>query len=165
MAARRKSNIPWFCLLFILMCYVSFSACQQPQVYEANHTIENKSWYYDDVLVFETEIQDTAPPYNLYVHIRHSSKYAYANLWLKIKTVFPDGTERTDPLNIPMANDEGRWYGSGVGSVLSNQVQIQKNAILQQIGKYRFEIWQDMRVDPIPEIMDVGFMIEKAEGQ
>ena len=34
--------------------------------------------------------------------------------------------------------------------------------LCQEIVKYRFEIWQDMRENPIPEIMDVGFVIEKS---
>jgi len=168
MTIRRKIDVKkWFRLVLIFFFMgISLMACKQNQVYEQSYAFEANSWYYDNVLNFETNIEDINALYHLQIHVRHTNEYAYSNLWLKIKTIYPDGEERTDPLNIPMADDEGRWYGGGIGTVLTNDVTIQKNASLQQTGTYRFEIYQDMRVNPMTEIMNVGFSVEKmGEGE
>lgn len=137
--------------------------CNSNRVFEGNLSIKGQEWYYEDELKFETPIEDTTQLYNLFINVRHTNDFPYSNLWLKIHTTFPDGTKKSDPLNLPMAEESGRWFGTGVGSVLSNQVMIQKNATLNQTGVYKFGIEQNMRINPLKEVLDIGLLVEKSE--
>ena len=147
-------------LVFFVMLLVS---CNEQRIYEGNQSIENQEWFYEQAMPFQTEILDTSQRYNLFLNVRHNHDYSYSNLWLKIKTVFPDGSSTIVPVNIPMSDPEGKWYGKGLGSVLSNQIMIQKNAFLDQVGQYQFMIEQDMRVNPLTDVLDIGLRIEKME--
>ena len=150
-------------LVFVSLFLVAmlFSACQSPSAYEENIGLNPEGWYYKDTLLFKADIQDIEKPYNVFLNIRHSSEYSKRNLWLKIVTIFPNGKVETAPLNVPMADLDGKWFGTGFGSVLSNQIQIQKNAIFESKGIYEFKIVQDMRYNPVTELIDVGMQIDQ----
>ncbi len=150
-------------IITLLLWVMLLPACGEGAVFEENRSIEQGEWYYDNLLVFEVDIERTDVLYDVFVNVRHTEEFAYSNLWLEIKTIFPDGTETEGPLNLPMANEAGKWYGSGLGSTLSNEILIQENALFNQQGKYRFEISQNMRQNPSLNIMDVGMRIAEAK--
>lgn len=152
-------------LLQLVLVFGLFSivACKSPSTFEENISIEEGTWYYKDTLSFEANIEDTEALYNVFINVRHSNEYPNANLWLKVVTTFPDGKTQVAPLNVPMADPEGKWFGTGFGSILSNQIQIQRKAIFDQKGIYKFQVLQDMRVNPMKEIIDVGIQIDKNE--
>lgn len=163
-----QPNIIYFKISFLLQIVLAFGlvsivACQSPSTFEENISINEGTWYYQDTLSFEATIEETEVPYNVFINVRHSNEYPNANLWLKVITTFPDGKTQVAPLNVPMADPEGKWYGKGFGSILSNQIQIQRRAIFDQKGSYKFQVLQDMRENPMKEIIDVGIQIDKVE--
>jgi len=145
-----------------LMTACLFYSCDSNRIFESNENIDNGDWSYEDTLVFKTNMEDTISRYNVFLNIRHTKDYEYANLWLKIITTFPNGEIVNTPVDLPIADADGRWYGSGSGSVLSTKLLIQENAIFPNKGEYKWEMVQNMRINPISEIMDVGLTIEKA---
>ncbi|MBK8443404.1 MAG: gliding motility lipoprotein GldH [Sphingobacteriales bacterium] len=142
---------------------MALSACEVRSFYRETAAIQNQKWYYDDIKVFDVDIQDTTALYNIYLSVRHSGAYPYSNVWLKIKTHYPAGNTQLSPININVADNKGEWYGSGLGSTISLETLIQENAILPEKGTYRFEVIQDMRENPLSEISDVGLAVEKSE--
>jgi len=155
-----KINIFFLTVFFVsVLC----SCNDENRVFESNQNIEEAGWTYDNSVVFEAEILDTTAQYNLYVNIRHTKNYEYSNLWMKILTTIPGEEPIETPVNLPIANADGKWFGSGLASVLSVKLIIQEKAILPKIGKYKFELIQNMRVDPVEDILDVGLIIEKSE--
>ncbi len=148
--------------MLLLLTSIIYS-CNDNRIFESNQSIENNQWTYDNPIVFDVEIQDTSVRYDVYVNIRHTKEYEYSNLWMKIQTTFPNAEKVETPVNLPMADDDGKWFGSGLGSVLSTKLLIQEKAIFPEIGTYKLELFQNMRVNPVEEIMDVGLEIEKSE--
>jgi len=138
-----------------------FCGCQSKYYYESFKSIPNQEWTYADTLEFKVEIADTNAIYNIYVLPRHTISYPYMNLWIKIKTIYPDNEMREQRIDIPMADKSGKWFGKGVSALKLNEVSIIQNVKLKQIGKYAFKISQDMRYEPILNIRDFGFRIEK----
>ncbi len=145
----------------ILLLIISFSSCNQNIVFEDMHDIKDALWTYDDVAKFESNIVDTSARYNIYFNVRHTNQYPNMNLWVFIKTYYPSGRVMEDKVEIPLASKEGQWYGSGLSDIISGQVMMQQNAKFPEKGKYKFEIAQYMRHDPIKEIMDIGLTLEK----
>lgn len=152
-----------FFQLGLAICLLFLASCESPSAFEENQTLDQSGWLYKDTLSFKADIKEANIPYNVFVNIRHSSEYPNANLWLKIETIFPDGTKQLSPVNIPMADPTGKWYGQGFGSILSNEIKIQEKALFKETGIYEFKIIQDMRVNPVTELIDIGLKIEKVE--
>jgi len=82
---------------------------------------------------------------------------------LFIKTVFPNGKFSNDTLECVLADEKGKWLGTGLGDIYDNQIPFKRNVRFPMAGTYRFEIEQGMRTETVPLIMDVGLRIEKAE--
>ena len=153
------NKLPAFMLLFILF----FSSCDSNRIFEENQTIPENEWGSDNILKFNVEVVDTVSPTNFYVNVRNSDGYPYNNLFLFIKTTFPNGKVSKDTLECVLADEKGKWLGSGMGDIYDNQIPFKRNVHFPIKGKYTFEIQQGMRADKIPLIMDVGLRIEKAD--
>lgn len=148
-------------LLLTLAAVLILSSCDKARLMEENQQISNNSWEYKDAKQFTAEISDTAQTYNLYVNVRHSFQFEWRNVWVNIKTVFPDGKTFDKRVNLVLSEPDGHWYGDCLGDNCDLQVNIQNNAFFPQKGKYTFVVTQDMRVNPLPFVKSVGMRIER----
>lgn len=149
--------------VLFLLCILLFSSCDSARIFEKNQVIPESGWAQSNVIKFDVDIKDPATPANFYINVRNADGYPYGNLYLFIKTVFPNGKLSNDTLECVLADDKGKWLGSGIGDIYDNQIPFKRNVRFPLAGTYRFEIEQGMRVETIPLIMDVGLRIEKAE--
>jgi gliding motility-associated lipoprotein GldH len=99
----------------------------------------------------------------MYINVRNAGGYQFSNLFLFVKTTLPKGQASIDTVECNLATPEGKWLGSGLGDIYDNQILYKKNIRFLFSGKYKFEIEQAMRINPLPMIMDVGIRIEKAQ--
>jgi gliding motility-associated lipoprotein GldH len=147
----------------LLLSVLFFSACDNARIFEKNQALPETGWAQSNVVKFDVDIKDPATPANFYVNVRNADGYPYSNIFLFIKTVFPNGKMSNDTLECVLADEKGKWLGSGLGDIYDNQIPFKRNARFPLAGTYHFEIEQGMRTDTIPLIMDVGLRIEKAE--
>ncbi|MEO6883618.1 MAG: gliding motility lipoprotein GldH [Bacteroidia bacterium] len=146
---------------FLGLILITFSSCDKNRVFEQNQKIPDDTWDAKNVLKFQVNITDTVTPTNFYVNIRNTDNYPYRNIFLFITTRFPDGGKATDTLECTLADQNGKWLGSGLGDIWDNQILFKKNVRFPHTGNYIFEYQQAMRAEQLPEIMDVGLRIEK----
>lgn len=97
----------------------------------------------------------------MYVNIRHTDEFPYNNMWLNLQTTLPDNTITTSKIDVPLSEPEGAWTGNCIDGICYNTVLIQKNFRFPAEGKYIFTLEQDMRMNPIPALLDVGIRVEK----
>lgn len=147
-------------IALLLFITIFFAACDKNRVFEKNREIKNYSWDSKSKASFTFEIRDTTVLYNIYVNIRHADFYQYSNLWLMVRTTFPDGKQISKRIEIPLANDVGAWYGEGLGDIWDVQQLIQQGAFFNKVGKYTFELEHNMRTDPLAAIMAIGIRVE-----
>ena len=148
---------------FLLICVLFFSSCDSKRVFEQNQAIPESGWAGTNILKFNVDIKDPSTATNFYINVRNADGYPYNNLFLFIKTTFPNGKMSKDTLECILADEKGKWLGSGMGDLYDNQIPFKKNVRFPLAGTYSFEIEQGMRTENIPLIMDVGLRIEKAE--
>lgn len=154
--------------LRLIILVVFLSACDSAKVFEENIALENHIWNVENHPKFQVEITDTVSDMNLIVNIRHSAHYPFSNLWVFVNTTNPEGTQRTDTLECVLAAKNGQWLGSGLGDIWDIQIPLKTQAFSSS-GYYTFEIEQAMRygdkgrIEQLPEVMNVGFRIEKKE--
>lgn len=156
------SSIASFWQLIAVALLWLVTSCTETPFYEDNYAFESGSWHVGDTVRFEFGIDDTTARYDLFLHLRHTNDYPYANLWTLIETVFPDGEATGGRVDLPMAAPDGRWYGDGSGDLLRNEVLIQAGARLPQTGTYRLSIAPYMRVDTLPGLLDLGLIVRKS---
>jgi gliding motility-associated lipoprotein GldH len=150
-------------LILFLFSILFFSSCDNSRIFEKNTAIPEVGWSSKNVIKFDVDIANPNAPTNFYVNVRNAAGYPYSNLFLFIKTTFPNGKMSKDTLECILANDKGKWLGSGMGDIFDNQIPFKRNVRFPQEGKYTFEIQHGMRMDTIPLIMDVGLRIEKSK--
>ena len=137
-------------------------SCGNEAILDDNVSIPDYNWDLNNILHLEAEIPDTITSYNVYLNVRNGSNYPYSNLFLFLTTYAPKGELARDTVEILLADERGKWLGSGSGNVRDSRVLFKRNFRFPQAGKWRFEIQQAMRMNPLPQIMDAGMRIEKA---
>ncbi len=143
------------------LCFLLFhlSSCSQSSVYERNITINDQLWFHRQVPEFEIHTIDTTQNFDIFVNLRHSSKYNYSNLALIIQEVSPTQEEKTYYIQLQLAEPDGRWKGIGTGNILSYQALFLKDYHFADTGIYTFRVKQNMNINPLPEILDVGIKV------
>ncbi|MGQ0826831.1 MAG: gliding motility lipoprotein GldH [Bacteroidota bacterium] len=158
----KQKKIKSIVLLVSILCLFLIS-CDEKRIYEENREIPGSAWSSGNGLTFEVDVKDPSTPTNFYINVRNADGYPFSNLYLFVKTTFPNGIISADTLECVLADENGKWLGNGLGDIYDNQIPFKKNVRFPLPGKYTFEIKHGMRSDVIPLIMDVGLRIEKAE--
>ncbi len=147
--------------LLLIWGAILFHSCTGNRVLDENHIIPQGIWQQENRLVFTAGINDTVQPCNIYLHIRNDLSYPFSNLFLFLRTRFPDGSVSRDTIECQLAGPDGRWLGSGVGNIRSNRFLFQQNFRFPRRGNYVFELEQAMRMKELKGIRNAGIMIEK----
>lgn len=140
-----------------------WSGCDRSMVFDQSVSVKGRSWHRAVQYPFLVTIDDTVSAYNLYINLRHTGDYPFANLFLFLHSSLPDGRTSTDTLELVLADTRGRWYGSGLGDLLWYRVPYKRGVQLAQSGVYRFSLEQAMRNEALPAIVNVGFRVERVQ--
>jgi len=145
-----------------LLAVLSLIGCKENYIYEKFEPINKGEWFFDDEIPFEFEITDTLQRYNLFLLVRHTTTYPYQNFWMNVNTEFPNKENQQQNVDVPMADKTGKWYGTGFNNIKTNEILIQPNAKMPQLGIYKLGIKQAMRYEPVVNIIDIGLRIQPA---
>lgn len=151
-------------LLSISICCLLLSSCQTVDLYEKTASIPGHQWKSSFKPVFTFTINDTTAAYKLFLTIRHFDKYNYKNIYLKVTTRQPgDDSTRSVMYDLPLANDDEGWKGSGMDDIWEQRILLSSPAgnEFHRKGNYTFTIEQVMREDPLENVLNVGLRIEK----
>ena len=89
------------------------SSCGTPPVVAESQEVPLDGWKSEDVLRFQWDMNDTLSRHDLMLDVRHGQDYPYSNLHLFLTYRFPNGKSRTDTIDCTLADELGRWRGSG----------------------------------------------------
>jgi gliding motility-associated lipoprotein GldH len=135
--------------------------CTGNDVYFEYKPISEAGWNKDSICRFDVSISDTLAHYNVYVNVRHRKDYPYQNLWIFLKMTAPSKCVTKDSIECYLADAQGKWLSTGIGSILNMPVLYRQNVTFQRAGVYRFELLQGMREDVLTGINDMGIRVEK----
>jgi gliding motility-associated lipoprotein GldH len=147
--------------LLLLSASVSITGCDPRRIYEKNEKIPSYNWEQNNSLSFLVDIHDTVSYYTIFLNVRNAGYYRFSNLFLFINTRLPQGQIQRDTVECVLASPDGKWLGDGLGDIYDNRILFKEHVRFPQIGEYRFDLIQAMRVNPLPGIMDAGIRIEK----
>ncbi len=147
------------CLLFILF----FGSCVSIDEFEKNAKIPSQQWYYKNVPEFTFHVSDTIALYNIYLTLRHTDKYNYNNIWLRLGITRPGDSATFQNANLILANDATGWEGSGLNDIFEVRKLISRGPVpFNRPGDYTISVAHIMRENPLENILNVGIRIEKA---
>ena len=149
-------------ILISIIALLSIS-CDSNKLYESNVEIPEGIWDVENVAQFKFDIEDTKIPYNLKVNVRNTQFYMSQNLWIFIKTTSPSNKSQYDTLNCILADDKGKWMGSGMGDIWDISLPYKKSIGFPEKGQYTVEIKHGMRMEKLPMILEIGLRVEKTE--
>ncbi len=134
--------------------------------YQESHALPKNQWTYNNKQSFKFEIKDTSAMYNLYFIIRHTDAYPFSNIWMWIHTKQPGADSfQKSRIEIPLAENSGKWLGRGMGEIWEQRMPITKDdnpMIFTKPGIYEIRFEQNMRTNPLPEILTVGLRVANA---
>jgi gliding motility-associated lipoprotein GldH len=87
--------------------------------------------------------------------------YKYSNLFVLFTIQGPKEKAETQRLEFKLAEADGKWLGSGLGDIFSNQIKVMENVKFPRKGVYSFSVEQNMRDNPLLGIEDIGVRVEK----
>jgi gliding motility-associated lipoprotein GldH len=161
--AMAKNNSFIFGLLLVMI--LALSSCQQGNVFQDVKDVPDARWNKNQVYSYNFTIEDTLQPYHVLLNVRNTTQYKYRNLFLFIETTSPRGNTVRDTFECVLANERGRWYGSGWGDIYENEIPYKKYIRFPHSGTYSIEIQQAMRTNNLKHITDIGVIIRKAKKQ
>ncbi len=151
-------------ILFIILIGIG---CADDMAYSSFKTIPDGKWHRDSALAFEVEATDTTQAHTFYLYVRNDDDYPYSNLFLIADFTGPDGTSQRDTLEYEMADVQGNWLGSGLGSVKESKLGYKKDVVFPVTGVYTISVTHAMRkngnvegLQELPGVLDVGLQIE-----
>ena len=151
-----------FLLALLFSCF--FAGCLPSPFYQVQEAIPQNEWKYDFRPKFKFEITDTDAFYQPYFIIRHSEAYPYCNLWMWMYIKTPgDSLIKKERVNVTIAGPEGKWLGRGMGAVYEERVKLYlgDSVMFNRKGTYEVVLEQNMRVNPLPEVLHVGLRVDK----
>ncbi|MDR0431344.1 MAG: gliding motility lipoprotein GldH [Tannerellaceae bacterium] len=146
-------------MVAFLLCFLVFS-CGEQAVYNQYQAIHNFSWEKNKEYYFTFQIDDNSIPYDVTLEIRNNNLYPYQNLWLFYNEEPPIGSMVCDTIECLLADDFGKWNGTGI-SLFQSSFPIRTNYRFLNKGRYTFSFRQGMRIDTLPGIQEIGLKVEK----
>lgn len=157
LAKQLKNNFKRLAILSSILLI----ACTNNDTFFQYIAIAPQGWNKDTLCVFDIPITDISSSYNVYVNVRNRGEYPYQNLWLFMQKMSPDSVVVNDSIELYLADQRGKWLGSGIGSVLEIPVLYQQNVKFQRKGKYQYKIGHGMRDSILVGINDIGMRVER----
>jgi gliding motility-associated lipoprotein GldH len=161
-----KKNRALFFLLFTFT-FLLLTSCAKLNVYEKDVTIPQYEWQYNFEPSFNFNISDTAAKYHVYVVLRHTDAYRYNNIWLNIGFQTPTDSIRRIQYEFIIGDDATGWQGTGMDDIWEVRKLItngpQEYFTFKKQGDYKFTLAQQMRENPLKNIMNAGIRIEKVK--
>jgi gliding motility-associated lipoprotein GldH len=148
-------------MVVFLSCLFLLSCGDNQAVYNQYLSISHSAWEKGKEYYFTFQIDDTAVPYNITLELRNTNFYPYQNLWLLLQEEPPAGPMVRDTMECMLADDFGKWLGSGV-SLFQASFPVRTNYLFTDTGSYTFSFRQGMRNDTLKGIQEIGLRIEKA---
>ena len=132
--------------------------------YQKEETIPKAEWAYNFKPTFTFDIKDTGIFYQPSFLIQHTQAYPYSNIWLWGSIKSPgDSNTIKERINITLAEASGKWLGRGMGEIYEQRMLLNlgDSVKFNKPGTYKISLEQNMRINPLPDVLHVGFRLEK----
>lgn len=155
-----KFSLQRFGWLFVSVIFMLIG-CDNINIYEKQVTIDQQTWFRDQVCSGSFQVSDTLTAHQLFLIVRHTDAYTYNNIWLEVSLQAPGDSFKTQRVQVPLGNDLQGWIGTGMDDIWEVRSLVSGlPKSFPRVGTYQFKIKHIMRDEPLKHIMSVGLRIE-----
>jgi gliding motility-associated lipoprotein GldH len=148
-------------ILILSLVFIIFS-CNENRVFkEYSGEFANYRWQKDNVVAFSPEINDTDQEYNIYFTFRHVYGFQLMDLKINVEMISPSGKTKKKNYKLKIFKNKSEYYSDCAGDYCDLDTLIEEEFKFKETGKYTFKISYDEKVDMIPNVMEVGLIIDK----
>lgn len=146
-----------FLLAACLLC-----ACGEQKLYHVYRAVPSRGWTKADTLVFPVLVSDSGCRRALSIEVRHTNNYPYRNLNVSLTLVSPDSLPLSvpDTLHLTLANESGRWNGTGLGALYLFEQPVAEHPALPDSGLYQIKIAHCLPDSLLQGVSDVGICLK-----
>jgi len=152
-------------LCCVLLCIISIS-CQEQGIYYDFHQIKEAEWAQNDTLIFEIDSAsfEINKPYSLSIEVTNNVNYPYRNIWFFSQTNIENDSVFTEvSTEYQLADIEGKWLGSGFGTLYQSSLPLTDNIVFREKRNYCIKLEHGMRDEILPGIEKVGIKLSIKE--
>ncbi len=143
------------------------SSCGKQPI-EQFHNVADRTWLFNKPENFEVHITNPGT-YTMLVQVRYTQEYSFSNIWMSIKEKGPDGKESAMRINVPLFDLSGKPFGSFAGKFYDRSfpdAQLESQDLklnFPSAGTYSFSLEQNMRVDKLDGISQLGIRLKEVQ--
>ena len=158
----RKSNWLFLCIISLFAIFVS---CSQADPYSHYLTIPAGKWAKDASLSFQMDsmIVDLNKRYDISLELINNNQYPYQNLWLNVSHNLNDTIFVSDTIEVKLADEYGRWLGSGAAGLFQYEVPYKTAISLDTTYTYIIKINHAMQDAMVKGIEKVGVIVKEMD--
>lgn len=152
-------------LLSVFVLSIGLSSCSEREDYYRFEEIKGANWAVEDALVFVIDTMDVQSGinYDISVEITNNVDYPYQNLWLFSEYNKNDSTTVKDQKEFTLADEFGKWQGSGFASLFQSSHPVLKSVQFEKGKRYQISIRHGMQDKVLHGIEKVGLKISKTK--
>lgn len=144
-------------LIVILSAFIAVS-CSLPQEQGNFVSVGADGWRYSDTVSLAASPADSTDSIvhgALALAVRHTDAYEFSNIWVEVSYLGVDSLQR-DTFNIRLADNFGRWLGTGIGVGFQKVDTLSRNFTFNT--RIPVSVRHIMRADTLPDIEQIGLI-------
>ena len=149
-------------VIFIFLTIILLGSCQSDSYFHQSETVSDLGWSINQTITFKDSIPSNAPEImHFEINLRHTNLYPYQNIWLYIHTKCSDGATRMDSVNLKLSEPNGRWIGTGWGSLYNISYRLADLKIKKTTSRrwFKIDIQHGLRDNQLQGIEDIGIRL------
>ncbi len=148
--------------IFFVLLPLLLLSCNKNKVFDKHHDFDGNKWGKTDIVTFDADIDKVDQEYDIFVAVRHTTAYAFANVIVDLTIETPAGEKRTMQHSLIIRSADGKFLGDGLGDIYDISIPVFKKMLFKYPGKYKFTLENKMHLVEMPDLMSIGIIIKKS---
>ncbi len=149
-------------ILFLLTFGILLLGCNQNKIYEEHYSdFPNNRWEESDKIDFMPNITDKEQNYKLIIAFRHVYGFQFKAVNIEVDITNPSGKTIYKNLKLEIYDKNNKCMSDCIGDFCDLETVIDDDYKFKEIGTYKISILNKSGIEILPNVIDIGLIIEK----
>lgn len=150
-------------LFSFFVSVLCFSSCGDVHSHHERYDI-TEPLSYADTFSFEFSIEDIGQEYLLGMNCQWDSEsYPFQNIYWHLTTIYPNGSNQTETINLNFTTPQGVVYGNCWGNSCETKWILQQKIKFRQEGDYQLKFSPYTRSEQLVGIREIDLYLDALE--
>jgi len=144
-----------------ILLILGLISCNPNRIFE-NHESDfpDRRWEKNHIIEFNPNITDTGVEYRIYLALRHVYGFQFQNMIVKVTSTSPSGIKAVKNYEFQVLGENNEYLSDCSGDICDLETVIEESVKYTESGVYTYTVEHQMPVDPLPNVMEFGLIIE-----